>query len=136
MNLATVMDQVAARLRTIATLAGRTSEYPPDSVNPPAAIVSYPDEYMYDETFGRGMDRLMLPVVVVVGKVSDRSARNQLGAYVDGSGGSSVKQILESGSYTAFQTLRVADVNFDTVTIAGTNYIAALFILDITGKGA
>lgn len=134
MNLADVMDQVATQLDTISGL--RVYAYPADSVAPPAAIVSYPEEYEYDATYGRGSDRISLPVVVVAGKVSDRASRDELGAYVDGSGSSSVKAVLESGTYTAFDELRVTGVEFDPVMIAGTNYISALFTLDIIGEGA
>lgn len=134
MNLADVMDQVAAQLDTITDL--RCYAYPPDVVYPPAAIVSYPDAYTFDETYGRGMDRLSLPVVLVVGKVSDRAARDELGAYADGSGSQSVKAVVEAGTYTAFDSVRVESVDFDVVTIAATDYMAALFSLDIVGTGA
>lgn len=134
MNLADVMQAVSDRLDTIDGL--RCFAYPPATVSPPAAIVSYPHAYTYDETYGRGMDRMTLPVVVVVGKVSDRSARNQLGAYVDGSGAASVKAVLESGTYTAFDSVRVESVEFDVVPIAAIDYMAALFTLDIAGSGA
>jgi len=133
MNLAAVMDAISARLDTIAGL--RCFPYPPAKLTPPAAVVSYPDTYTFDETYGRGMDRISLPVVVVVGKVSDRAARDQLGAYCNGSGASSVKQVLESGTYTAFHAVRVASIEFDVVSIAGVDYIAALFTLDIAGSG-
>lgn len=134
MNLADVMQQVADRLDLIDGL--RVSGFPAPKVVPPAAIVSYPDTYDYDATYGRGMDRVTLPVVVVVGKASDRTARDRLGAYVDGSGPKSVKQVLESGTYAAFHTLRVVSVEFDVVTVGGTDYVAALFDLDIAGSGA
>lgn len=133
MNLAAVMDQISARLDTIADL--RCFAYPPDTLQPPAAVVSYPEDYTFDETYGRGSDRLSLPVVVVVGKVSDRTTRDRLGAYVNGSGASSVKAVVESGTYTGFSSPRVTNVEFDVVEIAGTNYMAALFNLDIFGPG-
>jgi hypothetical protein len=134
MDLADVMDAVANRLDTITSL--RVHAYPPGTVTPPAAVVSYPETVAFDETYGRGMDQMTVPVVLVVGKVSDRAARDALGAYCDGSGSASVKAVLESGTYTAFSTLRVTDIDFDTVTIGGTDYIAALFSLDITGSGS
>lgn len=133
MDLAVVMDAVGDRLDTIPNL--RVHRYPPGSVTPPAAVVAYPDTYTFDQTYGRGMDVMTLPVVLVVGKVTDRSARNQLGAYVNGSGTKSVKQVLESGTYTAFDTVTVTKVEFDVVTIAGTDYLAATFDLDISGAG-
>ncbi len=136
MNLVNVMNQVAERLRTITSLAGRTYAYPKESVMPPAAIVAFPETYTYDETYGRGMDRLTLPVLIVVGKASARAAHGRLGPYVAGAGPSSVKQVLESGTYTAFDVVRVVSVEFDTVTIASTDYLGALFDLDVTGRGA
>lgn len=135
MNLADVMDEVGARLDTIAGL--RVFAFPPDSLSPPAAWIGYPEDYTYDETYGRGMDRITnLPVIVVVAKVSDRSARDQVGQYVDGSGAKSVKAVLESGTYTAFHTIRVVSVTFDILTRAGTDYLAALFMIDIAGQGS
>jgi hypothetical protein len=132
-DLAAVMQAVSDRLDTIAGL--RCFAYPPGSITPPAAVVSYPDTYDFDETYGRGMDRLKLPVVVVVGRPTDRTTRDKLAAYVNGTGASSVKAVLESGTYTAFDVVRVTGVDFDVVTIAATDYLAALFDLDIAGKG-
>lgn len=134
MNLGAVMDEVAARLGTITGL--RVSAYPPGRVSPPAGIVSYPDEYTYDATYGRGSDRMTLPVVIVVGKVSDRTARDRVAAYVDGSGVSSVKQVLETGAYIACDSVRVTRVEFDSITIAADEYLSAMFDLDITGQGS
>jgi hypothetical protein len=133
-HLGDVMQQVSDRLDTIVGL--RCFAYPPGKVVPPAAVVSYPDKYTFDETYGRGMDRLTLPVVLVVGRPVDRSTRDQIAAYCDGAGASSVKQVLESGTYTAFDAVRVAGVEFDVVAIAAIDYLAATFDLDIAGKGS
>lgn len=135
MILRDVMKQVAQRLDTIGGL--RVFDYPPDRVTPPAAVVSYPDELTFDATYGRGMDRLTLPVVVVVGKASDRASRDQLSAYCDGTGSRSIKAVVEGGEgeFTAFHTVRVASADFDVLRIAGTDYIAAVFDLDIVGEG-
>lgn len=134
MNLADVMDEIAARLDTLAGL--RVSSHPPGSITPPAAIVAYPETYTFDETYVRGIDRMTLPVVLVVGKASDRAARDALAAYVDGSGASSIKALIEGGTYTTFDTVRVTGVEFDPITIGGTEYMAALFDLDIAGQGS
>lgn len=134
MDLAKVMDAVAAQLDTIPGL--RVFAYPPDSLVPPAAVVSYPDTLTFDDTYGRGMDRLTLPVVVVVGRPSDRSTRDNLAVYCDGSGVASVKAVIEAGAYADFDTVRVASIDFDAVTIGGTDYMAALFNLDIVGSGS
>lgn len=134
MNLDDVMEEVAARLGTIKGL--RVFSYPADSLSPPAAAVLYPDAITYDETYGRGMDRMTLPVLVVVGKVHDRSSRGQIAAYCNGSGPASVKAAVEAGDYTSCDSVRVTGVEFPTATIGGTEYIAAMFDLDIAGQGA
>lgn len=133
MNLSTVMDQVATQLDTIAGL--RVHAYPPSTLTPPAAVVAYPDDYTFDATYGRGMDRMTLPVVVMVGKVSDRSSRDRLTDYLDGAGAASVKAVVEAGTYTAFDVVRVMDATFDVVSMGGVDYIAATFTLDIAGSG-
>lgn len=134
MNLQTVMAQVATQLDTIGGL--RVYGFPPDSLLPPAAVVSFPEDLTYDQTYQRGVDRMTLPVVVVVGKPNDRSTVERLGKYADGSGPASVKAVVEAGTYTAFDEARVMSVEFDVVTIGGTDYMAALFSLDIAGRGA
>jgi hypothetical protein len=134
-NLSAVMQAVADRLDTITGL--RVYAYPPDAVQVPAAVVSYPETYNYDATYGRGMDRIeSLPVAVLVGKVSDRASRDKVTQYVKGSGATSVKAVIESGTYTAFDTVRVTGVTFDVVTIAAVEYLGATFTLDIAGTGA
>lgn len=129
-----VMDAVAARLDTIEGL--RVFGYPADDAKPPFAIVDFPDEYVYDETYGRGMDRMTLPVTVYVPRNVDRTLPDQMSAYASGSGPRSVKAVLESGTYTAFDTIRVSRAEFDWPTYAGNQYLAGLFTLDIAGRGS
>lgn len=133
MDLADVMDAISARLDTI---DGLRVFLPGQKISPPAAVVLFPETLTFDETYGRGMDRLSLPVSLAVGRVSDRSARKQLAAYCDGAGPSSVKAVLESGTYTAFDEVRVESIDFDYVTHEGSVLAEALFTLDIAGSGA
>lgn len=133
MDLAAVMQAVADRLGTIAGL--RAYPYPADSIAIPAAVVGYP-EITFDMTYRRGLDRMKLPVWLVVSDVSDRAARDALALFVSGSGTTSVKAVLESGAYAAFGTVRVEGAVPGTVTIAAVDYDAYRFDLDITGAGA
>lgn len=133
MNLVDVMDALSDRLKTI---AGLRVFYPGEAISPPAAVVLFPDRIDYDATYKRGMDRMSLPVSLAVGRVNDRSARKQLAAYCDGSGAKSVKAVLESGIYTAFDNVRVESVEFDYVTHEAAVLAEALFTLDIAGSGA
>lgn len=135
MNLNDVADELAGRLETIAGL--RVSGHPPASVSPPAGIVSYPERVDFDATYGRGMDRIPdWPVMVVVGKATDRAARERIYEYTSATGANSIKAVIEGGTYTTFAEVRVATVEFDVVSIAATEYIAAIFHLDIAGGGS
>lgn len=133
MNLKDVMDQVAGSLKAIHGL--RVYPYAPDKLDPPAAVVAYPEGVAFDKTYGRGMDRLKLPVIVVAGRANARAARDNLIRWCSGSGAESVKQIIEAGTYTAFHMVRVEGIEFSAFTMAGTDYVAATFTLDIAGQG-
>lgn len=134
MNLNSVADELTTVLDTIAGL--RVFGYPPPTVVPPAGIVSYPDRVDFDETYGRGMDRIRdWPLVVVVGKATDRMARERIYEYTSATGSNSLKAVLEAHVWTSLAALRIASVEFDVVSIAGVDYIAALFHLDIAGQG-
>lgn len=133
MNIDLVMTEIADQLRTIPKL--RVSDHPVDTVNPPHALVSLP-EINFDETYGRGTDRYTLPVILAIGKVTNRAARANLAPFVAGSGASSFKQVLEAGDYESFDDVRVPGVTFDVITFAAVDHICATFLLDIYGDGA
>lgn len=134
MNLAALMDEVAGVLDTVTGL--RVHPHPPATVTPPAAIVSYPERVAFDQTYGRGMDRIeRMPVVLVTGKATDRAARDKVAGWAAGGGPGSIKTVLEAHSWTECDVLTVTECSFDVVTIAGVDYLAAMFLLDIAGDG-
>lgn len=134
MNLADVMDQLAARLQTIDELD--VYPYPIESIEPPAAVVLYPNDITLDATYGRGMDTMTIPVAVIVGAVEEESTKDALAAYCDGSGPRSFKAVLESGTYTAFDVVRVAYISFGQKRVGEITYQGAQFELEIAGDGA
>lgn len=130
-DIVNVMDGIGDRLATITGL--RVHRYTPDAVSPPSAIVDWP-EVEYDFTAGRGSDRMLFPVHIVVGKVSERSAAAALGAYISGSGASSVKTAIEGsggvlGGYAS--TTRVMGATVTVVTIAAVDYLSATFQVEV-----
>lgn len=133
MKLGDVMDELAVRLDMINGL--RVFAQPTGSITPPAAMVDFPEEYTYDATYGRGMDTMSLPVVVAVGRPTDRSTRDAITKYVDGAGPDSVKVVLETGSYQSFDEVMVKSVDFDVHEIGATPYLVAVFNCDIAGSG-
>jgi hypothetical protein len=84
----------------------------------------------------RGPDQVELPVMVMVGKVDARSSRDAVAAYANGSGSGSVKAAIESHTPTAYDSARVTRCEFGVISVAGTEYLAATFYLDIIGSGA
>lgn len=135
MQLTAVMDDVAAGLETISGL--RVAPYWPDRVNPPQAVVAWPEEITYDATMARGSDRFETTVTVLVGRADVRSARDVLAAYADGTGASSVKAALEAYDADSYHSLRVTRADFPgAIPVGGVDYLAVTFTLDIIGRGA
>lgn len=135
MNLSGVMDEIATVLDTISGV--RTTGYPPPTVSPPAGYVSYPDRIDYHQTYRGGMTRVTdMPVVLVVGKATDRTARDRVTQYTAEAGSASVKAALEAATYTHLYSLVVKTAEFEVVSISGIDYLAAIFTLDITAPGS
>lgn len=127
------MDELAVPLAAIGLCAYPFSA---ESIEPPAAVIAWPEPITYDGTMARGMDSMMFPVWIVVGRVDARSARDTLAAYLDGSGPSSVKAALDGGTYTACDSVRVAQAHVESVSIAGIDYLAAILDVEVTGAGS
>jgi hypothetical protein len=135
-NLSAVMDALGDRL---AELGLRAFPYWTDRVEPPFAIVGLPDEYEFDATFGRGSDRLVIPVMVGVSRVDARTGWDLLSTYVAGSGAQSVKAALENVAAfppLTFDSLRVMGIEFGAITVASVSYLGATFNIEILGRGA
>jgi hypothetical protein len=137
MNLADVMEEIAAKLRAAPTLAGRTFAWPVSPVPIPGAIVTYPTDGKFDATYGRGVDTMTGVVVVMVGKATDRQTRDQAAKYLNGSGVESVKALLDGDSddYDSCDGVRVADWETDVHTVAAVDHLALIFRLEIAGPG-
>jgi hypothetical protein len=88
----------------------------------------------YDEVAGRGADRAVIPVTVLVGKVSDRAARDQLAQFVSGTGAMSVKAAIEGGTGDlggVAHTVRVMEARIEIVTIQAVEYLGASFDVEV-----
>lgn len=127
-NLTDLMDDMGTALSGITGL--RVFDFPPKSAQPPFAFVDMPDGVAFDAAMKRGLDRVTVNVVVCVSSAVDRSARDAIAAYAAGSGASSVKAVLEAASVG--DSLRVTDVQFRSIILAGTMYFGAVFAVDVT----
>lgn len=135
MDVAAIADELADLLLGIPDL--RAFSWVPERVEPPCAVVTWPASYHYDETMGRGSDRMELPVLVMVGDPDDRSARDNLAKYLNPLSPASIKVALEGGyPYSNLDNLRVTDVAIEVTQVAGIDYLTARFTVDVIGNGA
>jgi len=127
-----VRTALAAAIDTITAL--RCFEYVPDSVSPPAAVIE-PLEITYGMAMQDGLDFYQAYILVIVGRMSDRSAQDRLDAYVTSSGASSIKAKVENDPTLggACSTLQVTDANPRTVTVSGVEMLAYRFGVEIYG---
>lgn len=124
LNVATVMTELQTALDTIDGL--RVSDTIPDSVNPPIAVCGF-GGITYNRTFDGSVD-LEVEVTVIVGRQSSRTGQTDLYGYLSTGTATSIKDAIETGSYTQNVDVRVdgAPAVVD-VELAGTNYLGVQF---------
>lgn len=134
MDVQDVADEMVTALGSISGL--RAFSWVPGTVNIPAAIIPPPTDITFDETYGRGMDRMTFQVYVVASKAVDRSGTERINGYLSGSGATSIKAKLEGHTYTSCDVVRVTTAEGGTYTIGGAEYLGAMFTVDVGGDGA
>ena len=116
----------------LATISGlRTAAVMPDNPSPPIAIIQ-PDSINFDNTFQRGMQTYTFTVIVLVGRVAERSAQNAIDAFCSSTGASSIKRAIESDKTLGGKAfdLRVTDMRaYASIAVGEVNYLAAEFIV-------
>lgn len=128
-----VSAEVASVLGTIPQL--NTFPYWAKKVPVPGVTVGLPELIEYDQTYGRGLDKMRLPILVMVGMVSDRSSAKQLGAYMDGEGPRSFKAVLNGHTWESCDDVMVAACEPDTYSSGGVILLGAEFTVDVFGQG-
>lgn len=128
-----VLAEIAARLDTITGL--NVFPFWAKKVPVPGVTVGLPEGIEFDQTYGRGLDKMSVPIIVMVGMVSDRASAKELGAYMDGSGARSFKAKLNAGPWTACDEVIVRSVAPDTYSSGGVILLGAEFMTDVYGMG-
>lgn len=126
-SISTLRTRIATNLATITGL--RTTSTMPDSPNPPVAIV-IPRSVSYDEAFRKGMQTYGFNVMVIVGRVDERSAQNNLDSYCSSTGSSSIKLAIESDKTlggNAFDVRVTEMTNYGQITVGEVVYLVAEF---------
>jgi len=130
--MASITELRAGIKNNLATISGlRTSDYQPDNINPPIAIV-FPVSVNYDETFHRGMQTYTFAVQVIVGRVSERTGQSTIDSYCSSTGANSIKLAIESDKTLAGKAfdLRVTDMrNYGELLVGEVNYLSAEFVV-------
>jgi hypothetical protein len=122
---------LATRLATITGL--RTSPTLPDQPTPPQAVV-YPERVIYDQAFARGSDDYTFVVIVIVGRIAERSAQTSLDRYCESSGATSIKAAIEGDPTLGGKALdcRVTEMRGQgSLDIGDATYLTAEFVVQV-----
>lgn len=131
MTVSDLRTNLAANIATITGL--RTAAVVPSDPKPPIAVVM-PNSITFDTAFARGLDEYEFVVLVIVGKVDDRTAQNTLDGYCNPTGALSIKTAIERDKSLGghAQTLRVTTMrNYAALSIAENTYLAAEFTVQV-----
>ena len=126
-GLSELRDGLVENLSTIVGL--RVAAYTPDNPNPPMAIIS-PQSIEYHKSFNNGFNTYNFTISVFVGRVSERSAQQNLDAFCAPTGASSIKSAIESDRTLSGRCfdLVVSDMrNYGSVIIGDNTYLTAEF---------
>lgn len=130
MRLTDICMELAEALSLIDGL--RTYPYPPDTVNVPCAVVSYPESLDFNQTYGAmGYDMATIPIMVLVSRVGDRGASKEIEAYSSRKGERSVKEALETYTYLETDHVHVSGVSYDVYSVNEIDYLAATFLVQV-----
>ena len=127
-----IREGLKANLETIKGL--RVYELIPTPAIAPAAIVGQLD-FTFDLNNARGLDQANLDVVVLVQRLSERTAQNDLDKYLAGSGAYSIKAAIESDLTLggACNTLRVTSAEAGTYASGEIEYLSYRYRLTVWG---
>lgn len=136
MNPSTVRDNLKTALQAITGL--RVMDYVPDSANIPtnnAFAVVGQLSLNYDYTLNRGFDFATCNIIVMVGRMSERSGQERLDGLLASSGSTSIKAAVEADKTLsgAVQTLRVVSASPGTITSANIDYLSYQYSVELIG---
>jgi hypothetical protein len=127
-----VRNGLKDNLQTIPGL--RVYELIPSPAVAPAAIVGQLD-FTFDLNNARGLDQANLDVVVLVQRLAQKSAQNDLDKYLQGSGDYSIKAAIESDLTLggACSTLRVTSAQAGSYTSGDIEFLSYRYSLIVWG---
>jgi hypothetical protein len=135
MNLDTAIKELGTAAGTISGL--RVYPWAAKAVTPPGLIFALPQDITPNETYARGGMRIKdLPAILLVGAAASRTSLAALSAYCAGSGAKSLVTAWQNyAGYTQIQAINIPQIELVEAKLAGTDYLAAIFHLDVIGSG-
>lgn len=130
-SLSALRAGLGANLSTIVGL--RVAETVPDNPNPPIAVL-LPPSITFDTSFGRGADTYTFTVLVIVGRIDERSAQVRMDGYCDPTGPASIKAAIESDKSLggAAMSLRVQEMrNYSALAVGEVTYLSAEWVVQV-----
>jgi len=126
-SLLTLRQGIATNLSAISGL--RTSWFVPDNPSPPIAIV-VPDRVDYDVSMARGSDTFGFQVLLIGGRINERTAQSSLDVYLESTGAYSIKAAIEADKTLggAAHSCRVTDWSgYGPLAIGDAQYLTVTF---------
>lgn len=130
-----VHNELANRLEIIPGIRAVKYEDDADEIQLPSGLISLPPQIRYHGTFANGMSEMDCLITILVSLVDARVRLEQIAPYGDDTGPYSVKEILETGTYTAMDVVTIHTGMFTVLTIAETTYKAFIAQGKIAGSG-
>jgi len=130
----TITDIRTALASQLGTIRGlRVEASVPDQPKPPTAVI-LPQGIRFDVAMGRGTDEYDFSIIVIVGRVSDRTSQSMLDSFCNSTGVQSVKACVVSDPTLGgvVQSARVTDMqNYGALTVGDTEYLSAQFAVTV-----
>ena len=130
-DVSAVWDALGAAVTTALATGKACYVYPVEDLTTGDAFVDYPqDPQPIAATFGRGLDRVALDVVLIGGLPQDKSARDAIADYITGNG--SVVAAIEGYSTSAWSSASVTTWQIGTYVPNGRpSLLAVRYRVDI-----
>lgn len=135
MIISDVMDEIGVRLEEIPEL--RVHPWAATRIAPPGVLISLPPNVTYNLTYGnrKSMTKVTLLISVLVGTSTDRTSRDAITKYMDSVGTYSVREKLQTSSYTTCGAVLVTSCSSAFVKIGDQKLLGAIFQADAHGIG-
>jgi len=126
-TLTEVMDGLAALATTALGTSTNVYAYPVEAISVPCVVVGYPTVIDFDPTYGGGI-AWSLPVWHVVGKVTTKSARDDLSDIVG-----TLRTALNAAHTfgAAASDVRCEDGEIATMAVGGVEYLALKYTVHV-----